>query len=246
MPPEKKSRILIVDDQEGIRESMAGILEMEGHEICSMDDGFKAIEKVKEVPFDIAFLDVRMPGINGVETFREIKKLRPGTIVFMMTAYAEEELVRQALEEGAYACIHKPFDMERIIEIIQNAGQHTSVLVVDDDTALGRSIANTLNGSGFDVTLATTGSQALDRIREQCCRVVLVNTELPDYKGGELYHTIKQLKPDANVIMMSSDSNDGTVVNAALEGSCIFLHKPFKPERVLEIVKKIMRVGQGE
>jgi len=242
---ERKLKILIADDEEGLRLSMAGIMEFEGHDVVTASDGREAIEQVRKGSFDIAFLDIRMPGINGVDTFREVKKLSPETVVVMMTGYAVNELVREALEEGAYACIHKPFDMERIIEIIQNAEHRTSVLVVDNDTVLGKSIANTLNGSGFEVMLATTGSQALDHIKEDCCRIVLVNTELPDYKGSDLYQTIKQLKPGADVIMMSSDSNDVTVVNAALQGSCIFLHKPFKPERVLDIVKKIIRVGQG-
>jgi two-component system, NtrC family, response regulator HydG len=234
-----KGRILIVDDQEGIRESMAGILEMEGYEIHSLEDGYKAIERVKEMSFDIAFLDVRMPGINGVETFREIKKLRPEMVVFMMTAYAEEELVRQALNEGAYACIHKPFDMDRIIEIVQNARRKLVVLVVDNDEVMNPIIARTLHSSGFDVKTATSGAEAIEAIQSSRYNLILLNTEIPDVKGVELYHTIKDIRPEAGIVIMSSGSQDDAVVNAVKNSSIAFLRKPFSPDKVVEIVKKL-------
>lgn len=118
-----RGRILIVDDQDGIRESMAGILELEGYEIFAFDDGNKALEKVRDIPFDFAFLDVKMPEIGGIEILRNIKKLHPETIVFMMTAFAEDEMIRQALEAGASGCIHKPFEMEQIIATVHLAWQ---------------------------------------------------------------------------------------------------------------------------
>lgn len=122
-PEQGKGRILIVDDQDGIRESMAGILELEGYEIFAFDDGNKALETIREIPFDFAFLDVRMPGIGGIDILRSIKKVHPETIVFIMTAFAEDDLMRQAREAGASGCIHKPFEMEQIIETMRLARQ---------------------------------------------------------------------------------------------------------------------------
>jgi DNA-binding NtrC family response regulator len=127
-------KILIVDDQEGLRESMAGILAIEGYDISAVEDGFKAVELVRTVVPDVAFIDVRMPGMNGVEAFRALRKICPGIIVFLMTAYAEEGLVQQALDEGAYGCIHKPFEMERVLELLKKIFEEN-----DADTDRARS-----------------------------------------------------------------------------------------------------------
>lgn len=123
---DKKLKILIVDDEDGLRLSMAGIIEMEGHEVFDADSGLNAIELAKQHRFDVAFLDIKMPGINGVETFKQIKKINPATTVVMMTAYAVQHLIKEALDEGAYACISKPFDMEKIMETIKDISRKTT------------------------------------------------------------------------------------------------------------------------
>ena len=117
---DRKLKILIVDDEDGLRLSMAGIIEMDGHEVLDASNGYDAIELAKKHVFDAAFLDIKMPGINGVETFKQIKKISPATTVVMMTAYAVQHLIKEALDEGAYACISKPFDMEKIMETIKD------------------------------------------------------------------------------------------------------------------------------
>lgn len=123
---DRKLKILIVDDEDGLRLSMAGIIEMEGHEVFDASNGHDAIELAKQHSFDLAFFDIKMPGINGVETFKQIKKINPKMISVMMTAYAVQHLIQEALNEGAYACISKPFDMEKIMETIKDISQKTS------------------------------------------------------------------------------------------------------------------------
>ena len=115
--------ILIADDEEGLRLSMAGILEMENHRVFIAADGLEAIEKARQHDIEIAFLDVKMPGINGVETFKEIKKLRPAIVVIIMTAFAINDLIQEAIQEGAYACISKPFDPGQLITMIETIGK---------------------------------------------------------------------------------------------------------------------------
>jgi two-component system response regulator HydG len=110
--------ILVVDDLWSMRLTLGGILEDKEHNVVIVEDGYQAIEEVRRNHFDAIFMDIRMPGINGVETFREVKKLDPKVAVIMMTAYSVEDLVKEALEEGAYTCIHKPFDMEKVLTLV--------------------------------------------------------------------------------------------------------------------------------
>ena len=84
----EKASILVVDDQVGMLETFTDILEDRGFNVVTADDGFSAIKRVKAQAFDLIFMDIKMPGINGVQTFREIKKINPKIAVVMMTAYS--------------------------------------------------------------------------------------------------------------------------------------------------------------
>jgi len=112
------ANILVVDDLRSMRLTLGGILEDNEHRVVIVEDGYEAIEEVRRNHFDAIFMDIRMPGINGVETFKEVKKIDPQVAVIMMTAYSVEDLVKEALEEGAYTCIHKPFDIEKVIALV--------------------------------------------------------------------------------------------------------------------------------
>ena len=116
-----KTNILVVDDLKSIRQTLSGMLGDEGYNVVLAEDGYQAIEIAKQNPFDLIFMDIKMPGINGVQTFREIKKINPQAVVIMMTAYSVEDLVREALGEGAYGVVYKPFDIEKIVSIIESA-----------------------------------------------------------------------------------------------------------------------------
>ena len=116
-----KTNVLVVDDLKSIRLTLGGILEDEGYNVVLAEDGYQAIEAANQTPFDLIFMDIKMPGINGVQTFREIKKINPQAVVIMMTAYSVEDLVGQALGEGAYGVVYKPFDIDEIVGMIESA-----------------------------------------------------------------------------------------------------------------------------
>ena len=115
----EKANILVVDDNISLCRSLSLVLEYEGYAVTTANDGPEAIGKVREKPFDMIFMDVKMPGMNGTETFREVNKIRPETLVVMMTAYAVEDLVQEALEEGAYGILYKPLDMEDVLKSLE-------------------------------------------------------------------------------------------------------------------------------
>ena len=104
-------RVLIVDDDPGIRETMDDILTLEGYLVDTADCGEKAVESCTEEHYDVVLLDIRMPGMNGVETLREIKRIDPEVRVIMITGYQVGRLAAQAMEEGAEATFRKPLDV---------------------------------------------------------------------------------------------------------------------------------------
>ena len=119
MTKEEQRAILIVDDNISQCVTLSLILRHKGYSVETAKNGLEAIEKVQIKPFDMILMDIKMPILNGVETYRRIKNIRSDTLVIMMTAYVLEDLVREALAEGAYAIVHKPFDIEKLITLLE-------------------------------------------------------------------------------------------------------------------------------
>lgn len=116
---ESKGKVLVVDDEEIILTFFCDLLGQRGYDIILARNGQEAIEKIKEEEFDVAFIDAIMPVIDGLEVLRMIKKIRPSAKSIMITAYAVEDLMKQAVQEGAYACIRKPFGIKEILEPLE-------------------------------------------------------------------------------------------------------------------------------
>jgi CheY-like chemotaxis protein len=111
-------KILVADDDPIIRKLLCEVLTHDGHEVSTVADGAQAVKEAQEKEFELFFSDVHMPVMNGLETVRTMRNLYPQLPVVMMDSYPDQ-LASQAKNEGALACIHKPFDLEEIRNIIQ-------------------------------------------------------------------------------------------------------------------------------
>ncbi len=122
------ARILIVDDEPLIRLSLTEWLKEENYFTHAVEDGPGAVEAVRREPWDIVLLDLKMPGMDGVEVLREIKKIAPQTTVIMMTAYASVASSVQAMKEGAYDYIVKPFDVQELTLLLKRIVEHQQLV----------------------------------------------------------------------------------------------------------------------
>jgi two-component system response regulator (stage 0 sporulation protein F) len=113
-------KILIVDDQPGVRYLLDIVIREVGHRVYTARNGLEAVSMVKSIHPDLIFMDVRMPLMGGLEALGQIKATNPETEVIIMTAYGSEETVTRAMEGGALCCIAKPFDVEKIKELLEN------------------------------------------------------------------------------------------------------------------------------
>lgn len=113
-----KNRVLIVDDQPGMVETLSDILKDRGCTVTLASDGYQALKQVGQHPVDLVLMDVVMPGMNGLDTYRAIKHLRPQTPVVMMTGHKMDHLVKEALQEGILAVLQKPVDPAAIVGIV--------------------------------------------------------------------------------------------------------------------------------
>jgi len=113
-------RLLIVDDQPGIRLLLNEVLKKEGHVTYLAANGMEAL-KYAEEEMDCALLDMKIPGMDGIEILRRLKEKWPQLPVFMMTAYGELEVVQEALDLGAIRYFTKPFDIFEVRDEVNKA-----------------------------------------------------------------------------------------------------------------------------
>jgi DNA-binding NtrC family response regulator len=123
-----KCRILLVDDEETMVKYLSKRLIKRGFDICVAYNGVDALEIVKESEFDVVLLDVLMPGMDGIETLREIKKLKPKTEVIMLTGHASVEAGIEGMKSGAFNYIMKPFDPNELVTEINLAFEHRRIM----------------------------------------------------------------------------------------------------------------------
>jgi len=116
-----KPKILVVDDDPSIAEAIKAALEGEGYEVITSFSGEDALKKLREKRIDIAFFDVKMPGMDGVELLKRTKKMSPDTYVIMLTAYASVDTAVEAMKEGAADYIRKPFELKDIKSTVLGA-----------------------------------------------------------------------------------------------------------------------------
>jgi len=117
MKKKKPINILLVDDEEGVRQSLAEILELEGLQVTQASNGYVAIEKAQKNIYDIALIDIRMPGINGIETLLQVMSLQPHIKAVMMTGNPLEKQ-QNILAEKTCGILYKPFCIRELMTMI--------------------------------------------------------------------------------------------------------------------------------
>ncbi|WP_144460126.1 response regulator [Siminovitchia fortis] len=125
-----REKVLIVDDQFGIRTLLNEVLQKEGYEIFQAANGLQALSVTEQHAPDLVLLDMKIPGMDGLEILKKMKEINPDIRVIIMTAYGELDLIEQTKKLGALAHFSKPFDIEEIRSAVKKF-----LLVNSDRTA---------------------------------------------------------------------------------------------------------------
>ena len=119
--------ILVVDDERNIRKNLTMVLEAAGYSVDATGDGEKALAKVKEQHYDIAFVDIQMPNMGGLELLRYLRGLRPRMAVVMVTAYGTVSRAVEAMKLGAVDFLEKPFDPKNLLLLCEEILQRQKI-----------------------------------------------------------------------------------------------------------------------
>ena len=198
------NRILVVDDDRAMVGTLCDILELHGWNTQRAYDGSEAADLVVEHEIDIALMDVRMPGVNGVEALRQIKSRRPRTRVVLMTAYAAPDLLDQAERDGVLSILAKPVKLPELLELLTVAAKTSrSLLVVDDDPEYLSSLCDALSLKGVETTRAHTLSEAIGLLRGGLPHAVLLDLKLEHVDPKTSVLAVRQASPSVMLILYS-------------------------------------------
>ncbi|MBN2420190.1 MAG: response regulator [Deltaproteobacteria bacterium] len=237
----KSLDIFIVDDDVDFAESLADIFEMEGHNCEMAHNGEAAIEKFNEKDFDLTFMDIRMSGKNGVESFMDIRKIRPKAKIIMMTGYSVEDLLNLAVENGAWGVLHKPLDMDKILNMVKKVTP-TGILIIDDDPDFVNNLKDILEDAGFAVYQAKDGQEAVERVQETQVDILILDLRMPILNGLETFMLLKKKGIALPTIIVTAYADKESSTIEKLKRYCVngILNKPFDPENLIKILNDLV------
>lgn len=236
----KRNRILIADDEPNMRLTLRDIMEDVGYQVVTASTGEEAIHLCKESEFDIVLMDVRMPGLSGVDAFREIRRYREGIKVILMSAYTVDDLKFAALDDGAIAFLPKPLDMQKTIELINDA-RETAILVVEDDETVSKPLVEKLKAEGYKVTSTRSPHDALELVEQIKFDLIFVDVNLPVMNGLELYLAIKKITPTSVAIMMTGMEEEFLDIakQAVSKNAYTFIRKPLDIDYTISMIERV-------
>lgn len=167
------SRILVIDDERSIRNTLKDILEFEKYEVELAEDGFKAIELIKTADFDVVLCDIKMPGMDGIEVLQKIEEIKPDTPVVMISGHGNIDTAVESIKKGAFDYIEKPLDLNRLLITLRNAMDKSTLIT---ETKVLRKKA----GKRYDIVGTSTSIQKVidmvDRVAPTDARVLITGS----------------------------------------------------------------------
>jgi len=177
-----------------------------------------------------------------VETFKKIKEIAPNTPVIMITAHTVENLIKEALREGAFGVLKKPLDFDRLFALIEKAvTEGALILVVDDDENLCANLKDNLSDKGYQVCVAYDGNMAIEMTRENIFDIMLIDLKLPSLNGLETYLAIRDIRPNVVAIIISGYLQEMSELarQAIRESAYTCLEKPINMDKLVELLERI-------
>jgi len=235
--------ILIVDDNMNFCETISEVLEMEGYKTETVYDGRSAIDVIKNDGINLVLMDIKMPVMDGVDTFLKIKDISVDLPVILMTAYAVEDRIQIALSNGAFGVFKKPVDLEKLFNSINRAGSDGAlIMIADDDEELSSHLLDEFEEKGYQGMVAEDAETAFHIASENRVDIIILDMKSQAFRGLETYTAIRDIRPDVIVIILSSlngeDGESADLMKKSSVSAC--LEKPVDMNQMLEVINKLL------
>ncbi len=241
-------RILLVDDDEMNLMVTEMILSEMGYHVDTASGGAECIDILQKEDYDLLLLDVElldMRGLKVLEQIREIPRLREIKTVFL-TASSHREDMTEALRLGAIDFVRKPVLPEKLIEVVRNAlvERPKEVILAVDDEPMSLMATRNFFGIRYDVITASSGEEALTKIREEKPDLVLLDLHMDGMDGLEVLQRIHDTEGCDNlpVVFLTADSDEDTEAEIFKAGATDFIAKPFVVQVAMQRIRRVLQL----
>lgn len=237
----EKLKVLVVDDDRRMVKTICDILKVKGYEPHSAYSGEEAVSKVRTDGPDCVLMDLKMPGINGVEALQLIKSTSPDLPVVLMSAFATSEQALEARRQGAYTVLTKPIDVQLLLSFLSLLRKEESILVVDDDPAFCRTIKDILDEKGYRVETEMEAVNVLEHMASEYKLAVILDLKLGDADGLDILKEIRAKYPSKPVVLVTGYGTEMAVSISKAEaiGAYACLYKPLEIEKLVGIIEEV-------
>ena len=243
----EKLKILLVDDEKEFVESLSERLELRNLEADVVYDGEQALDALKKGKHDVMVLDLRMPGIDGIEVLRQAKKRNPNVQVVVLTGHGTDKDEAMAKKLGAIAYLKKPVDIDHLIGALKK--EKMKVLLVDDEREFVESLSERLELRTLEADVAYDGEQALDVLKEGKHDVMVLDLRMPGIDGIEVLRQAKKRNPNVQVVVLTGHGTDKDEAMAKKLGAIAYMRKPVDIDRLVGALhnawKKVKRTKRA-
>lgn len=235
-----KLNILVVDDDRRMAKTIVDILIVKGYAADFAYSGSEALEAIENRNYDCILTDIKMPSMNGIEFYQEVKELYPETPVLLMTAYTTNELVKQGIEEGAVGVVNKPLDISQLLFFFSALRKERTIVIIDDDPNFCQTIGDILRNRSYSVIEISDIDHILDHI-ESDTQVTLLDMKLDGICGLDIIPQLKEKYPDNQIVIVTGYREEmAEAINKALEfDAYACLYKPLQIDHLLNVVSEI-------
>ena len=233
--------VLIVDDDVDTCDNVSDILTDLGYRTDTAHNGQDALGLLQQTPYDVALLDFKMPGMDGLTLYREIKRLRPGTVAFLVTAFAGGDTAEAAQKAGVRDVVRKPVVFPKLLTLIDETLSHPLLLMVDDDPEFCESMWQLLTERSYRVCLAHSQQEARERLLSRAHNIVLIDLKLPDGDGSNVFQLAKATMPKARTVLITGyrSEMEQTIQKLLDSGADAVFYKPLDVGNLLEKLEQL-------
>ncbi|MCU0694541.1 MAG: response regulator [Polyangiaceae bacterium] len=241
-------RILLVEDDQPTAIGLARVLEKEQFEVESVVDGRAALDSFDRQPADIVITDLKLPGMNGLELMRAVKRRSPDVPVILMTAFGETDAAVEAIRLGALDYFRKPVQLEELLlavgrarELIvrrQRDSQFPTVLLAEDDATTRERLTEILRKENWHVLPAKDGAHALEVFEANKVDVALLDLKMPRMDGLSALAAMRRARQNFVAVILTGYGDEDAAIQALRNGAMGFIRKPIDLEELLVVLDK--------
>ena len=240
-----KLKVLLVDDEKEFVESLSERLELRNLKAAVAYEGEQALQAVQADKPDVMILDLRMPGIDGIEVLRKVKQSHPDMEVVILTGHGTDKDEEQALRLGATAFLKKPIDVDQLVGIMHK--EKLKVLLVDDEREFVESLSERLELRNLRADIAYDGDQALKAVKESTPDVMVLDLRMPGIDGIEVLRKARKANPDMPIVILTGHGSDKEEKEAMRLGASAYLKKPVDVDQLAGTLHRVWnRIKKGK